>query len=386
MMRMGISRPRTQGTHSMWRTGSSRKGRGRRRRYAYDHAGKRVLKSSILGTTELYFYGITGQKLATATCTGGSCGSLQYNVYFGGKLVKSKGVVVVTDRLGSVRANSNGEYMTYYPYGEEKTSTADNREKFGPYMRDSTTQDYADQRYYAVGMGRFNSADPSTGSDASDPSSWNKYAYVSGDPIAFNDPRGRYKCTVGAGEGVEIVDCEDVPLPSPQRPAPPRPIHVTNARKDGEDYLKVQDAFALTMASLDPNCEAFLNSGQGPATNVSSAVRSYVSDLFAEDMVAVANFQGNIAAFTGSGGTDLPDGYAAITFNTASAFFKDGFTVDNGKIQGGSNQAQVFIILHELGHALNATDFLPDKNDAEAGKSNDKLIETNCSKTLASLK
>ena len=78
--------------------------------------------------------------------------------------MKSKGVVVVTDRLGSVRANSNGEFMSYYPYGEERTSTADNREKFGTYTRDSTTQDYADQRYYAVGMGRFNSADPSKGS------------------------------------------------------------------------------------------------------------------------------------------------------------------------------------------------------------------------------
>jgi len=45
--------------------------------------------------------------------------------------------------------------MSYYPYGEEKTSTADGREKFGTYFRDSGTQDYADQRYYGVGTGRF---------------------------------------------------------------------------------------------------------------------------------------------------------------------------------------------------------------------------------------
>ena len=77
----------------------------------------------------------------------------KYNVYFGGKLVKSNGAVVATDRLGSVRANSTGERMTYYPYGEERTSTADGREKFGTYMRDSVTQDYADQRYYGVGTG-----------------------------------------------------------------------------------------------------------------------------------------------------------------------------------------------------------------------------------------
>ncbi len=42
---------------------------------------------------------------------------------------------MVTDRLGSVRANSNGETMRYYPYGEERTTTADNREKFKTYTR-----------------------------------------------------------------------------------------------------------------------------------------------------------------------------------------------------------------------------------------------------------
>ena len=82
-----------------------------------------------------------------------------YNVYFGGKLMRS-GAVVATDRLGTVRANSTGDRMTYFPYGEERSSTADGREKFGTYFRDGVAADYADQRYYAVGMGRFFTADP----------------------------------------------------------------------------------------------------------------------------------------------------------------------------------------------------------------------------------
>ena len=57
---------------------------------------------------------------------------------------------------------------------------ADGREKFGTYTRDNPGQDYADQRYYGVGKGRFNVPDPATGSYAADPSSWNKYAYVGG--------------------------------------------------------------------------------------------------------------------------------------------------------------------------------------------------------------
>ena len=47
-----------------------------------------------------------------------------------------------------------------------------------------------DQRYYAVGMGRFNSADPMKGDKASDPGSWNKYVCVLGDPVNFTDRRG----------------------------------------------------------------------------------------------------------------------------------------------------------------------------------------------------
>jgi RHS repeat-associated protein len=81
--------------------------------------------------------------------------------------------------------------MSYYPYGEEKTNTANDREKFGTYMRDSVTQDYADQRYYGVGMGRFNSSDPYRASAGrGDPSSWNRYTYVQSDPVNFYDPRG----------------------------------------------------------------------------------------------------------------------------------------------------------------------------------------------------
>jgi RHS repeat-associated protein len=160
-------------------------------KYVYDPAGKRVKKWNGTASWEYYFYGIGGQKLVTLSCSADNgCGVPQYNVYFGGKLVMSKGAVVVTDRLGSVRA-SGGERMSYYPYGEEKTSTGDGREKFGTYTRDNVGQDYADQRYYAVGMGRFNTADPYRASAGPrDPSSWNRFSYVQGDPVNFTDPRG----------------------------------------------------------------------------------------------------------------------------------------------------------------------------------------------------
>jgi RHS repeat-associated protein len=110
--------------------------------------------------------------------------------------VKSKGVVVATDRLGSVRANSSGESFRYYPYGEDRTATPDNREKFGTYTRDNPSQDYADQRYYGVGTGRFNTPDPYKASaGAGDPGSWNRYSYVEGDPVNFGDLAGLARCS-----------------------------------------------------------------------------------------------------------------------------------------------------------------------------------------------
>jgi YD repeat-containing protein len=137
--------------------------------YAYDYRGKRIVKWVAGGNTELYFYGIDGKKLTTLTCYSNllTCFNPQYNVYFTGKLVQSGSATVVTDRTGSVRGSMTNNTWTksaYYPYGEEGTITPDDREKFGTYMRDNPGQDYADQRYYGVGTGRFWSPDPFRGS------------------------------------------------------------------------------------------------------------------------------------------------------------------------------------------------------------------------------
>jgi RHS repeat-associated protein len=122
-------------------------------------------------------------------------------VYFGKKLLVSNGVNVVTDRLGSVRANLQGEWFAYYPYGEERTSTVDGRDKFGTYFRDMVGQDYADQRYYGSGTGRFWTVDPGGSANRGNPASWNRYAYVNGDPINRFDPTGREDVAPSDGGG-----------------------------------------------------------------------------------------------------------------------------------------------------------------------------------------
>jgi RHS repeat-associated protein len=122
------------------------------------------------------------------------------NVYFKKKLLVSNGVYVVTDRLGTVRGNTQGEPFFYYPYGEERSSTADGRDKFATYFRDTVGQDYAEQRYYNSNTGSFWSPDPTMNNvDYGNPGTWNPYAYVNGDPINHNDPTGLQALPVTSG-------------------------------------------------------------------------------------------------------------------------------------------------------------------------------------------
>ena len=111
--------------------------------------------------------------------------TLETNVYFGGKPLRlGTQTNVVTDRLGSVRR----EAKDFFPYGQERTVTAGETEKYATYMHDGRTDlAYADQRYYATGAGRFMTADP-----AGDGLNW--YAYTGGDPVNNSDPTGLAGC------------------------------------------------------------------------------------------------------------------------------------------------------------------------------------------------
>ncbi len=220
--------------------------------YVYDPWGKRVAwrneavsESGLEVKCELYIYGISGQRVASYGCGyqaqdgGGSVFQWTlkgYNVYFAGHMIQSNGVSVTTDRLGSVRKNGNSETFKYLPYGEELTSTADGREKFATYLRDSGVGteyglDYADQRYYDRGSGRFLTVDPGgiSTADPRNPGSWNRYAYVNGDPVNFNDSTGLVANSAEFGASPYVilnptpVD-PDPPVPPP--PVPPLPIPI----------------------------------------------------------------------------------------------------------------------------------------------------------------
>ena len=192
--------------------------------YSYDPGNKRVWRgvwtSGTLATDEMTFWSVSGQKLATyqlnvtqnvnpPTMYASQTGT---NYYFGTKLIKNAGGYIGADRLGSIGH--------FYPFGQEKPSATQNgTEKFTGYFRDAETGlDYAMNRYHNPGTGRFLTPDPySKSASASNPGSWNRYAYVQGNPINVTDPTGLFYdpneddagCYYDEGSGEYVCDGGD---------------------------------------------------------------------------------------------------------------------------------------------------------------------------------
>jgi RHS repeat-associated protein len=306
----------------------------------YDHAGKRVLMRHdgygwpnymYSSTFEFAMYGLGGQRILTVNCSygsdgGPSCGTSSKNVYWAGKLVVSRGVTVATDRLGSARANSNGESFAYYPYGEERTTTADGREKFGTYARDNTASDYADQRYYNVGTGRFNVPDPYQASaGAEDPTGWNRYMYVGGDPINFADIDGQskiqvtippnvlFQCQTGYGEqGTYQYNCVFNPhLLNPRILDHPQPLSRARGQDPGIDVAR---GGLYSIGSGDfatkSKCRDFFGALAGMAGE-----DEYTLMAQAANTAASAGMEGDVfdgpSSKVGLNATDFPDASSA---------------------------------------------------------------------------
>jgi len=160
--------------------------------YHYHPSGWRVWKKPSTGAGTLYLHGPSGNLLCEQADDWS--GPPADYIYFGGRLLytvrKESGTwtrtALLTDRRGSVR---NGG-KSYYPFGEEIGTSANNAFKFAQTYRDSNSGlDYAHHRYYSSGMARFLSADPARARRHS-PGSWNRHRYAGNDPVNRIDPLG----------------------------------------------------------------------------------------------------------------------------------------------------------------------------------------------------
>ena len=211
--------------------------------YGYDPWNRRVWKTTTTdGAGKIFFYGAMGELMGTFSCAAGCTTdpptTVETNLHFAGKLIRWDNGATVLDRLGGVFKRSNvlaspqiSQTSAYYPFGEERTATGQDRSKFATYYRDSKTSlDYAMNRYYNSSWGRFTTPDPYDASaKPGNPLSWNHYAYVGNDPINKNDPSGLGPVCdlVPTGEGEMLVCVWPFPGPvtggySLPLPRPPR--------------------------------------------------------------------------------------------------------------------------------------------------------------------
>jgi RHS repeat-associated protein len=334
------------------------------------------------------------------------------DTYFGSRRL------AVMDQLGST--------STFYPWGEAKGTNPQNTWNFATYWQDSTTGlDYANNRYYSNIGGRFMTPDPYMAGGAqkgsvnnpADPGSWNRYAYTRGDPVNRADPAGTCDLQISfSGDDAFYTNCDPSlgldfnPSAYAQCMATPGcmsggggggaaeagtiyaqggsiPTSVTNPQ-----HLNPPMFGNLASALANTDCGNWFQAGLatsgvgGPGQSLASFLTNTLPTV-----TGSANFVGGNANGIEDAGYLAP-GYS-ILFNNAGAFFNPlqagqsiafstQYVSQYASINGGSPQAQAFLLLHEIAHALGM--FLPDANsNANQAINNDDLWR-NCGSVIQS--
>jgi RHS repeat-associated protein len=356
--------------------------------YGYDASNKRIYQRGTAPGETFTFYGAKGENLGRYSIGSyASCTQIPYqlcfapqvtNLWFAGRLVattngSSNLTPVYQDRLGTNRATGN-----YYPFGDGAAGT-DNFQ-FATYTRDSYTGiDYADQRFYASTYGRFLTTDPEASSaKANDPGSWNRYAYVRGDPVNYQDKTGGYPCLVGAGEYAEVVDCEDItayigggnstafaayamclptcmPQPAADELAWAKQFLPKLSESQFSTYLQAVALAKKDIENAGPKCENALGS-QGVASltsiiegsQVQNAVYDGQASTYPQGSSSVSQFFTANQNRVGAEVFSFPDPSQNIEFLGPAFFDPSLANVPNGNYA----QAQAFMVLHEAVHLV----------------------------------
>ena len=118
------------------------------------------------------------------------------------------------DALGSVRVvtDASGQVVRRHdfgPFGEEVAAVYPNPERklFTGHERDAETAlDYFGARYYRADLGRFATVDPELNIKGAllDPQRWNRYAYVTNNPLKYTDPDGKNPLLIMGGIGAVV--------------------------------------------------------------------------------------------------------------------------------------------------------------------------------------
>jgi RHS repeat-associated protein len=360
---------------TVWPPGSP--GNSSLAQYSYDTANRRVfaltqttVNNVYTANYYVYFYGADGKKLGVWQLTNPynnpTLTLVSTNVWFGGRLIQgASGTVVAQDRLQSIGK--------YFPYGEDcynptPANPSNDQEKFATYTRDSISGlDYAVNRYYAAGTGRFMSADPYGGSARlRNPGSWNRYAYVDGDPVNYQDPTG----LDGDGEGDQpscyayaevFADCYTSPgngffaSGTAFDRATQRLSAAENALCDRTSFSMpcIQDLMAI-----DAQRPADQRAGSALDVIDVASTESFKNGIGSTDPVSAlyADPQAAAAAEPGAIGDAFAANPNGLTAKTVLGTEPGGTIYINGALIGNNLRINEALLIHEALHSLGFTD------------------------------
>ena len=181
---------------------------------AYD-ALNRMTEQDRSGVYTQIIYAPTGQKLAIMT--GQTLQKAFVPLPSGGQAVyNSSGLLYYAhpDHLGSTRFASTPSRTMYFdtayaPFGEPYAESGTPDLSFTGQRQDTVAGLYDfPAREYSI-QGRWPSPDPAglAAVDLSNPQSWNRYAYVLNNPLAYVDPLGMNDCAHTSGDcGTVVLD------------------------------------------------------------------------------------------------------------------------------------------------------------------------------------
>jgi RHS repeat-associated protein len=201
-------------------------------RYAYTADGERILTNDAITSKKLITLRGADARVLREYLISGSTWDYKDYVHAGGQLVttvsSTSGIRYYhLDHLGSTRlvtdrGGARSKAYSYLPYGLETTApsagspeNAEDRLRFTGHERDfhavdneMDTFDQMHARSYTAVLGRFLSVDPGDDSHRAVPQSWNKFAYVRGNPLRLVDPSGMnadMTCKPVEGGGTECT-------------------------------------------------------------------------------------------------------------------------------------------------------------------------------------
>ena len=355
-------------------------------KYGYGPDNRRMWIQRANGTEEWQFWGPNGKVLASYSL---AWDWTYAQPYFDTKVSQknwlgSKELGTVEDRLGS-KLVSHGAMKfrnDHLPYGSSYTASAG----YATYNVDSpgSTQ-YADQRYYQGATGRFMTADPYHASGgAGEPTSWNRYAYSSGDPVSFNDPNGLATCWVGTrytdpfGNWLGKLECDSKggllydswilpvsgPLSEPHNdPMLANAATVYGGILDRNEFalltLRIGDAVKRASDRIaNPTCSSlFLGSGENNTPEARRALSAKLSSLGDNNGIRLI-YRENMPEGTNTTYAFTTGTFGLIYVVAPGAFF-DGMLSTGGQISNSAGfsrmslaQVQEAVIIHEFLHYM----------------------------------